>query len=629
MIAASFALLLLAQDLTPRQVPPAGIAVPASERTALEAELARLNTALQPIAKHPLVADVLIFREAVRVALQYNEFFKADEFAKARSLLQTGLSRAESLAKGDAPWTRDNGLVVRGYKSSIDDSIQPYGLVIPASWNAQSRGKWRLDAWFHGRSETLSELNFIDERMKRPGEFTPRDTFVLHLYGRYCNANKFAGEVDLFEALADVRKNYAIDEDRTLVRGFSMGGAATWHIAAHHAGLWAAAAPGAGFAEIAEYQKLNLADFADWERKLFQLYDATTYALNFFNLPLVAYSGEIDKQKQAADIMERYLAKEGMRLAHVIGPKTEHKYHPDSKIEIEKRLDALAAKGRDPYPDEIRFTTPTLRYNRMKWLTVDGLAEHWVPARVIAKRVSPGEVQITTSNVTALTLDMVVPTVVIDGTRIAATTSAFEKANGVWQQVKVQRPPVAPVLAKRHGLQGPIDDAFLSRFVFVGPSGQGKHVDVSNRAVAEMERAKREWRKMFRGEVIERTSQSLTDADIASSNLVLWGGPSNNPTIAKLLPNLPVRWTEQAVEIRGRSFDSKTHMPVLIFPNPLNPSKYVVLNSGITFREADYLTNSRQVPRFPDWAIVDITAPADAKRPGRIAAAGFFDESWK
>ena len=625
--ASSFVLLLAAQDLTPRQVPPAGIAVPADERASLEAGLARLNAALPPIEKHPLIADVLIFREAVRVALQYNEFFKPEEFAKARKLLETGMSRAAALSKGDAPWTRETGLVVRGYRSTVDDSIQPYGLVIPASWSAQSRGKWRLDAWFHGRSETLSELNFIDERMRRPGEFTPRDTFVLHLYGRYCNANKFAGEVDLFEALADVRKNYAIDEDRTLVRGFSMGGAATWHIAAHHAGLWAAAAPGAGFAETAEYQKLNLADFSDWERKLFQLYDATTYALNFFNLPLVAYSGEIDKQKQAADIMDRYLAKEGMRLSHVIGPKTEHKYHPDSKIEIEKRLDAIAAKGRDPYPEEIRFTTPTLRYNKMKWLTVDGLGEHWVPARVVAKRVSPSEVQITTSNVTALTLDMVVPNVTIDGTRIAATSSGFEKVNGVWQAAKLPRP--VNTLAKRHGLQGPIDDAFLSRFVFVAPTRTATHVEVSDRARAEMDRAKREWRKMFRGEVIERTDQTLTDADIASSNLVLWGGPSNNAVIAKLLPNLPIQWTEQSIQVRGRSFDSKTHMPVLIFPNPLNPAKYVVLNSGVTFREADYLTNSRQIARLPDWAVIDITVPADAKRPGRVAAAGFFDENWK
>ena len=32
-----------------------------------------------------------------------------------------------------------------------------------------------------------------------------------------------------------------------------MGGAACWQFAVHHAGLWAAAAPGAGFAETREF----------------------------------------------------------------------------------------------------------------------------------------------------------------------------------------------------------------------------------------------------------------------------------------------------------------------------------------------------------------------------------------
>ena len=70
-------------------------------------------------------------------------------------------------------------------------------------------------------------------------------------------------------------------------------------------------------------------------------------------------------------------------------------------------------------------------------------------------------------------------------------------------------------------------------------------------------------------------------------------------------------------------------MPVLIFPNPLNPTKYVVLNSGFTFREFDYLNNARQHPHLPDWAMIDVTTPADGKRPGRVAAAGFFDEMWR
>ena len=117
--------------------------------------------------------------------------------------------------------------------------------------------RYRLDLWFHGRGETLSELNFLSDRQKSPGEFTPPDTFVLHPYGRYCNANKFAGEIDTFEALDHVKKHYPHRRgpDRRCA-------ASRW--AAPPAGsspcitpaCWAAAAPGAGFSETPDFLKV-------------------------------------------------------------------------------------------------------------------------------------------------------------------------------------------------------------------------------------------------------------------------------------------------------------------------------------------------------------------------------------
>src|SRR4029078_6183990 len=139
--------------------------------------------------------------------------------------------------------------VARGYVSRIDGSVQPYGLVGPASYQPGTPHQFRLDFCFHGRGEYLSELDFINGRQRSPGEFTPPNAFVLHLYGRYCNANRFAGEVDTFEALAPSRRRSPVDEDGIIVRGFSMGGASCWQFATHYAGLWAAAAPGAGFSE--------------------------------------------------------------------------------------------------------------------------------------------------------------------------------------------------------------------------------------------------------------------------------------------------------------------------------------------------------------------------------------------
>ena len=116
---------------------------------------------------------------------------------------------------------------------NIDDSVQPYGLVIPKNYDSTKK-KTRLDIWCHGRGEKLTELSFINGRFgKRGRNLTTEYDRAVHLYGRYCNANKFAGEVDCFEAIADAKKHYNIDDDRIIMRGFSMGGAACWQFATH------------------------------------------------------------------------------------------------------------------------------------------------------------------------------------------------------------------------------------------------------------------------------------------------------------------------------------------------------------------------------------------------------------
>src|ERR1044071_2310228 len=368
-----------------RRIPPPGIRIAHADRAELEAAAADLGKDVESLrvdlkgALRDLLPDVQIYHKAVDWALRYDEFYKSNEVQVARTLLQQGKERARALRGGFAPWTNATGLIARGYVSAIDGSVQPYGLVVPASYQANPGRTFRLDFWFHGRGETLSELDFINGRQRSPGEFTPPDTFVLHLYGRYCNANRFAGETDLFEALDNVRWQYPIDEDRLVVRGFSMGGAACWDFATHYAGLWAAAAPGAGFSETADFLKVfqneSLAP-AWYEQKLWHLYDSTDYAVNLFNCPTIAYSGEIDGQRQAAVMMEKALAQEGLSLVHIIGPKTGHSYEPNAKKEVAARVDAAVAAGRNAFPSRIRFTTWTVRYNRMKWLRVDGLEKH-------------------------------------------------------------------------------------------------------------------------------------------------------------------------------------------------------------------------------------------------------------
>ena len=639
-----------------RPVPPLGIEVPAAEKAELEQGLAELKAlilaAQKAQAKHPQVADLLpdleIYGKAVDWALRYQEVHKPDELKAARELLAEGKERAVQFQQGKTPWLQQKGLVVRGYRSKIDDSVQPYGMVIPQSY---SGAPTRLDTWFHGRGETLSELSFLDQRRKQAGQALPKDGLVIHLYGRYCNANKFAGEMDLLEALEHAGKFYAIDEDRILVRGFSMGGAAAWQFAVHYADRWCAANPGAGFSETPEFlkffQQQDVAAAPWYEQKLWRWYNATDSALNLFHCPTVAYSGELDRQKQAADVMEAALRAEQMDLLHIIGPKTEHKIHPDSMVEIERRLAQLAAAGRARMPYEVHFTTWFLRYNRMHWVVVDGMKEQWERARVHAQLTGASALQIKTQNVAALTLDMaaghcplsplVRPVVRIDGQEVTVRRPKSDRswrvhlrqtAEGQWQEVLRVDEGLEGKLVKRPGLQGPVDDAFMSRFVMVKPTGKGWHAAGEAWVQAELERATREWRRHFRGDALVKTDAAMTEADLASANVVLWGDPGSNSLLAKVVEKLPIRWTKEELVVNGKTYPAGGHMPVLVFPNPLNPAKYVVLNSGVTYREFAYLNNARQVPMLPDWAVVDLSEAPGPVRPGRIADAGFFDESW-
>lgn len=659
-----------------RPIPPLGIEIDADERRNLEGYALLLDEAIANLEKRDdartrsLLPDIQIFAKAANWALKYNEIFHKDDIRRIDTCIETGITRAAQLARGKAPWTDARGLVVRGYVSKIDGSVQPYGLIVPESYTHQTAGRYRLDIWFHGRGETLSEANFIADRMKNVGQFAPPDTIVLHPYGRYCNAFKLAGEVDVLEALADVQKRYRVDEDRISVRGFSMGGAAAWHFAVHYPSRWFAANPGAGFSETPEFLRVfqkEIIEPTPWEKSLLHYYDCTDWARNVANCPTVAYSGELDNQKQAADIMAEALARERMELQHVIGPGTKHSYHPQAAEEVERRMSALAKAGRKSYEWNTNFVTYTLRYNRFRGVTVDALKEHWKHAamqvRWTTTEFEPGEVRgedqpvrllsygadcdVHTNNVAAFSVD--VPAGQLDPHAVVEMTvngQRFERSpcksdgswagsfylddpklvdGGTWRAGQVK----SDGLHKRHGLQGPIDDAFLDSFLFVRPTGKAQHEAVDKWSHAELDRAIREWRRQMRGDARVKDDTAIADADIAAHNLVLWGDPASNAVLKRIADKLPIRWDADKIAVGEQSFPADKHAVAMIFPNPLNPERYVVFNSSFTYREYDYLNNARQVPKLPDWAVIDLTTPAGPRYPGKIVAADFFDESWR
>ncbi len=593
-----------------------------------------------------LLPDVQIYEKAVRYGLEHEEIFvltdpkdpkkvTRNDVAVYKATIKNGLDRAKQLAAGKPTWTTQTGPVLRGYRSKIDGTAQPYWLIVPADYKFDGKDKHRLDFWWHGRFENVMEANFMANSLGSGGGIIPAPgAFILHPYGRFSNANKFAGEVDSFECLDHARKHYRIDDNKLVARGFSMGGAACWQYATHFPTLWVAAAPGAGFAETKEFLNFFQNEKVKpewWEEKLWRMYDATEYAGNLFNLPTVAYSGENDKQKQAADIMVKYAKAAGVEFPHIIGKGAGHNYTPEAKKELNEKIDAILAKGKPALPGEIKFTTYTTRYNRCGWVTVEGLEKHWEKGAVTGT-LKDGTIDAKTSGVTALAFPVreLIPygvkKVVVDGATMweagpkpeasAINLLSLSKQNGKWVGAsKVPNP--APQLAKAPGLQGPIDDAFMDSFLMVRPTGKPLNDKIGAWTDAEMKHAVKHWRQQFRGDAPIKDDKDITDDDIKNSNLILWGDAQSNAILGKIADKLPLK-----------EFGDTT-VTACIYPNPLNPTKYVVLNSGFTFREYDYLNNARQVSKLPDYAIIDITTPPNSRFPGKVVRAGFFDEQWK
>ena len=165
--------------------------------------------------------------------------------------------------------------------------------------------------------------------------------------------------------------------------------------------------------------------------------------------------------------------------------------------------------------------------------------------------------------------------------------------------------------------------------MFVRPTGNAANETAGQWAASELERAIEHWRRHFRGDARVINDTEVTDELIQSANLILWGDPSSNRVMAKIANRLPVKWTDKQVSVGDQTFDAANHAPILIYPNPLNPDRYVVFNSSFTFREFAYLNNARQVPMLPDWAVVDLRTPPGNVWPGKVVAADFFNEQWQ
>jgi hypothetical protein len=313
-------------------------------------------------------------------------------------------------------------------------------------------------------------------------------------------------------------------------------------------------------------------------------------------------------QRNSTEFADGIVAEGGFATTEVF-PRMPHSFgneYPYANFVTEVIAHPIARK-----PAAVKFYTNTLRYNGAYSVTIDRLTRHNADARVEVAYNEP-LILITTVNIDALSLRLAegpVPgeksvSLAVDGTEVAKGTLGdvvhLTKQSGKWALGEWK----AEGSVKRHGLQGPIGDAFNARFLAVYGEGD------KELAIAELDAIRNPPGPLdIQGDFPMKPAAKVTRGDIESANLILFGTPETNAVLQRIAPGLPSEL------LRERA--------IFIYPNPENPARTVVVWGAKLLSAPDHGVNSGWIMPLnllPDYVVV---------KDGRVARGGHFDNEWK
>ncbi|MCH7761605.1 hypothetical protein IIA15_09460 [candidate division TA06 bacterium] len=187
------------------------------------------------------------------------------------------------------------------------------------------------------------------------------------------------------------------------------------------------------------------------------------------------------------------------------------------------------------------------------------------------------------------------------------------------------------VLAKTPDHYGPIKQAYFSPFLLVyGTQGDSLTSEV-NLHHARLKSFAWWIRGNGYAEILPDTE--VTPNLMETHNLILFGGPQTNWITKKIAPKLPITLKEGRVTLGKKTLDSSQLALQLIYPNPLNPKRFILLHAGTSLQVDSSLGGSIRLGTLysgaglPDFILYDESLKR--KGWGGVLVCGFFDSHWQ
>ncbi len=509
------------------------------------------------------------------------------------------------------------GPQVLTFLSDVDDSDQPYGLYLPRNFSPDKR--YPLVVGLHGAgSNHRLNLRRVFGKGNLPGEtdaeatrrFPPLpdvDFIVATPFARGTMGYQGLAEKDVYDVLADVQRRFPIDENRIYLTGLSMGGGGTLWLALTRPDVWAAVAavcpaipPGA-------------------ER----------LAGNALNLPVHLFHGELDPVVPA-DVSRKWhklLLGLDVRAEYVEYPGVRHNAwdyaYKDAAI-----FQWFTQHRRNRFPERVRFSTEAYKYRSAYWVELDGLTPGQLAA-IDARFIARNRIVVRTTALDGFTLKLdghpsfaqgQPLAVEIDGFALTlkpGVAPCFSRVGDRWVFGRYQ-PPAG---AKQPGLEGPIGEAVAARHIYVyGTAAPASPEEIENRRAVAMRAA--DWSSP-RGRLLVSfrvlADKEVTEAELRSANLLLFGTRQTNSLIARFADSFPIELNPGAADYG------------LLFVAPVG-QRYAVVNSGLPF-----WTGADRLPRFgfrfipPTYRVLQSLGDFILFKGSleNVVAEGRFERNWK
>ncbi len=532
---------------------------------------------------------------------------------------------------------------MESYVSEVDGSEQPYGLYIPQPFDPDVPHA----VVFHGHGfGGRANANFSSFQRSYADA---RGWILVNLDGRGNTFWDGMGENDFFRALGELRNRYpnGINTARLHFTGASMGATGAFRLGFRHPDVFAAVGGADGWCDYHQWHR-------HWYAKAADPYgiDPSREPLLQSGSPLdIAENGKHLWLRMVVDTNDTTVWPQNGRQLHTRLDELgySHSYHENTGghtagYDITAIYEYFSRHLNKPSPKDVVLKANELKYASAYWARIDRLEKSRQFA-TIEVTIGDGAVEVTASHLHRYTLLLTPELVGADEVsvytngelnyvgpvgEITVSASLDESGSIVGWSTSNTLPRG---LSKTAQIEGPIGHAFTSRFLLIRGTVGSKSETSENRS--EAEKFAGEWNSWMHANISPVTDTSITEEDIATSNLILFGTADSNSLIQAINDLLPIRIWRNRIVAGANTYEGTNYGLYMVFPNPLNPERYVVISHGTI--EGSYEKELEALPWYwPDYVVFDMNvSPSITVQPPLVylpdawVEAGYFDQYWR